>query len=423
MTEPVALARVAAALASVASLGTAACNVTPLGVKDRGAVVDGRPGCPGAALVALSDYLSTQIALVSLDGETLSESLISTASLEGSPLSFPLSGDVALPSSRPPSGRAVVIDRYGTNVLTFVDPETAAVLGQLPVGTGFESNPQDYLELDETRAFVSRFGQNPLPGAQPFDSGGDLLVIDTQTRAILRNVELAREGELPPRPGGMTLVGDTAVVSLGRMSLDFKTTGDAAFAGIDVESETERYRVELPGLKNCGTLALAPSGTWAASACSGGIDRTGKLENQAESGLVLFEVEGGLIREIRRFSAESIAGEPIQSSVEFANDSTLLLKTQTVYGGPTNNRLLAYEWELGVVTALSEARPDSEGAGKGVTFGGMLCAPGCGDVCLIADADRGELQRFSFAGGLLRALTPSRVEQLVGLPPRQVAGL
>jgi hypothetical protein len=407
---------------ALASL-VAGCNVTPLGAEDRGAVVDGRPGCPGAALVVLSDYLSTQVAVVSLAGETLSESLISTASLEGSPLSFPLSGDVVLPSSRPRSGRAVLIDRYGTNVLTFVDPESAAVLGQLPVGTGFESNPQDYLELDDTRALVARFGQNPLPGSQPFDTGGDLLVVDTRKPEVLRNIPLAREGELPPRPGGLTRVGETAVVSLGRMSFDFKSTSDAAFVGIDVASETERYRVELTGLKNCGTLALAPGGRLAATACSGAIDRTGRLEHLSESGLVLFEVAGDWIDEIARFGAEMLAGEPIQSGVEFASESALLLKTQTVYGGSRHNRLLAFEWELGVVTTLSEAPPDEDGAGRGVTFGGMLCAPGCGDVCLVPDAGRGELQRFSFESGLSQALSSLRVERTVGLPPRQVGGL
>ncbi len=414
--------RRALAAALSASLLAGACNVTPLGADDRGAVVDGRPGCPGAALVVLSDFLSSQVALVSLEGETLSESLISTASLEGSALSFPLSGDVVLPSSRPASGRAVLIDRYGTNVLSFVDPETAKVLGQLPVGTGFESNPQDYLELDETRALVSRFGQNPLPGSEPFDAGGDLLVLDTRAPAILRSIGLAREGELPPRPGGITLVGDTAVVSLGRMSFDFKTTGDAVYVGIDVQNERERYRVELSGLKNCGTLALAPGGRLAAAACSGAIDHTGKLERLSESGLVLFELRDGFIHEFERFDAETLAGEPIQSGVEFASESTLLVKTQTAYGGERDNRLLAFEWELGLVTTLSEAR--SEGvAGRGVTLGGMLCTPGCGDVCLIADADRGELQRVSFAGGIRRALSSVRVEQRVGLPPRQVAGL
>lgn len=407
----------------VLALVAAGCNVTPLGAEDRGAMVDGRPGCPGAALVVLSDYLSTQVAVVSLSGKTLSESLISTASLEGSPLSFPLSGDVVLPSSRPQSGRAVLIDRYGTNVLTFVDPESADVLGQLPVGTGFESNPQDYLELDDTRALVSRFGQNPLPGSQPFDAGGDLLVVDTRKPEILRSIALARDGELPPRPGGITLVGDTAVVSLGRMSFDFKSTSDATFVGIDVASETERYRRELSGLKNCGTLALAPGGRLAASACSGAIDRTGRLERLSESGLVLFEIDGGSIEEFRRFSASELAGEPIQSSVEFASESALLLKTQTVYGGSRHNRLLAFEWELGVVTTLAEARPDEDGAGRGVMFGGMLCAPGCGDVCLIADADRGELRRFSFGDGFVQELPSSRVERTVGLPPRQVAGL
>jgi hypothetical protein len=400
-----------------------ACNVTPFGTADSGAVIDGRPGCPGAALVVLSDFLSTQVAIVGLDGRTLSESLISTASLEGSPLSFPLSGDVVLPSSRPASGRAVLIDRYGTNVLTFVDPESAAVLAQLAVGTGFDSNPQDYVELDDTRALVSRFGQNPVPGEQDFDAGGDLLVIDTRAPAILGRVELSRAGELPARPSGITPLGDTAIVSLGRMSFDFKTTDDAELVAIDTSTLSVDYRLELEGLKNCGTLSRSPSGTRAALACSGAIDREGVLENLSESGLVLFDTTLNRLREIARFSAVGLANEPIQSGVEFASESALLLKTQTAYGGTKHNRLLLFEWELGVVTTLAQARPDADGAGKGVVFGGMLCAPGCGDVCLLADGDRGELSRFSFATGLAETLPPLRVENDVGLPPRQVAGL
>jgi hypothetical protein len=409
--------------AALVALLATACNVTPFGTADSGAVIDGRPGCPRAALVVLSDFLSTQIAIVGLDGHTLSESLISTASLEGSPLSFPLSGDVVLPSSRPASGRAVLIDRYGTNVLTFVDPESAEVLAQLPVGTGFDSNPQDYVELDETRALVSRFGQNPAPGQQDFDAGGDLLVIDTRAPAIRARLELSHDGELPARPGGITLVGDQAIVSLGRMSLDFKATEDAELVSIDTTSLTVEYDLALEGLKNCGALALAPSGNRAALSCAGAIDRDGVLANLSESGLVLFDTTKSPLREIARFSAEELAGEPIQSGVEFARESALLLKTQTGYGGTSHNRLLLFEWELGAVTTLSQARPDADGTGQGVVFGGVLCAPGCGDVCLLADGDRGELQRFSFATGLAETLPPLRVEDDVGLPPRQVAGL
>lgn len=74
--------------------------------------------CPTGVSIVLSDYLSTQIALSDLDGNTLSESLISTGSSVSDGLAFAISGDVALPSSKTTSGHVVLLDRYGTNVIT-----------------------------------------------------------------------------------------------------------------------------------------------------------------------------------------------------------------------------------------------------------------------------------------------------------------
>src|ERR1700760_4534210 len=90
---------------------------------------------------------SPQVALGDLDGDTLCGSLISSARSDTSSVALALSGDVVLPSSRPASGRAVLLDRYGTNVVTFLDPSNGSVLSQLPVGTGFEANLQDYVEI------------------------------------------------------------------------------------------------------------------------------------------------------------------------------------------------------------------------------------------------------------------------------------
>src|SRR5512142_202362 len=102
--------------------------------------------CPLGIAARLGDpnYMASQVALTALDGTVLSASFISTASAQTDGLAFALSGDTALPNTAPASGRIVVIDRYGTNVLTWVDPSTARVQAQLSVGTGFESNPQDY---------------------------------------------------------------------------------------------------------------------------------------------------------------------------------------------------------------------------------------------------------------------------------------
>src|SRR6185369_1492136 len=96
-------------------------------------------------------------------------------------------------------------------------------LGQLPVGTGFESNPQDYVELDETRAYVSRWGVNEAAGAKPFDSGSDVILVDTRNPAILASIPIPAEDGLPPRPSGMVRVQDTVLVVLQRVSPDFST--------------------------------------------------------------------------------------------------------------------------------------------------------------------------------------------------------
>jgi hypothetical protein len=402
------------------ALALSACNVEPLGQPTGGVSVVREPGCPAAAVVVMTDYVSTQVAISALDGETLSASFFSSASAPASGLAFPLSGDVAVPSTRPPSGRVVLVDRFGTNVITFLDPETARVLGQLAVGTGFESNPQDYLELDERRALVSRWDENPAPGSEPFDGGGDLVVIDSARFRIENTIALPREGGFPPRPGGLTRVGGEAVVTLERIARDFRSAGDAMLLGVSAATESIAWSLTLLGSKNCGPLTLSPNGERAALACTGFIDREGRAEDIAQSGLVVFDVTASPPREVRRFSARDVAGEPLQQDAEFFSEAGVLLKTQTTFGGSRNNRLLALDIDTGDVRTLADASAGAAEGGLGVVFGGMLCTPGCGNVCLLADADRGVLRRFAIESGNLDELASVRVENVIGLPPRGI---
>lgn len=403
-----------------AALALFACNVEPLGEPTGGVSVIRQPGCPAAAVVVMTDYVSTQVAISALDGETLSASFISTGSASASGLAFPLSGDVVVPSTRPPSGRVVLVDRFGTNVVTFVDPETARVLDQLAVGTGFQSNPQDYLELDERRALVSRWDENPAPGSEPFDSGGDLLVIDTLEPDITRSIALPRDDDLPPRPTGLARVGDDAIVTLERFARDFRSAGDAMLVGIDAETEDIAWTSSLPGLENCGGFTLSPGGEHAAVACTGFIDPDGQPESLEQSALVVFDATVRPPSELRRFSASELTGEPLQQEVAFFSEDGVLVKTQTTLGGGKNNRLLAVELSSGDARTLAEARPASDGTGLGVAFGDVFCTPGCGNFCLVADADRGVLRRFAIANGGLEELSSVRVENVVGLPPRWI---
>jgi hypothetical protein len=400
------------------------CNVAPVTHDECHASVTRTAECPGAALVVMSDFSSTQIALTDLDGRTRCGSFISSARAETTPVSYALSGDVVLPSTRPTSNRVVVIDRYGTNVVSFLDPGSGAVLGQLAVGSGFEANIQDYLELDETRALVSRWGENPAPGQQAFDAGGDLLVIDTQAPAITGRIALPRDDDFPPRPAGLTRIGDQAVVTLQRFSVDIRSQADAMLVGIDAADESIAWQLTLAGLKNCGPLTPAPAGDLGVLACTGFVDVSGAPVNLDESALVLFDLSSTPPMELTRFFSADLAGEPLQADVEFYAPHALLLKTQTALGSGRNNRVLSLDLDVGTssVKILLEARPSDDGSGQGVVYGGMLCTPGCGDRCLVADADRRVLERWRITEAGLEPEPPLALSGSVGLAPRDVGG-
>lgn len=407
--------RVVAAGGMLACVG---CNVASTG-ESTGGVQDGSrdSDCPAGVAVVLTDFFSTQIALSDLEGETQSASFISTASTETDGLAFALSGDVALPSAPVARGRLVLLDRFATNVITWVDTATAEVVAQLPVGTGFESNPQDYVEVGG-RAFVSRWGQNVDPGKEDFDTGGDILVVDPDVPAIVDSIVLPTADDLPARPGALLHLGGEILVTLERVALDFGSTGEAMIVGVSPEEQAVTWQQTLTGFKACGRLELSPDGERLALACTGGIDSDGVSEDLSQSALILFDAHDRPLREVQRFPAEEIAGEPLQNAVTFVDDETVLLKTQTPWGGETHNRWLAFHLEREEPTELLQAGPGDDGAGQGLVYGGMACAPGCSDHCLLADGDAGVLQRVR-AGedGALELLDPIQVEDRVGLPP------
>jgi hypothetical protein len=313
----------------------------------------------------------------------------------------------------------VLLDRFGTNVVTWVDLESAKVLGQLPVGTGFESNPQDYVEYAKGRAVLSRLGTNPNPGKQDYDAGGDLLVLDTETPQVLRRIAMVEEDEtLQPRPSGMTLVEDTVVVTLGRLSDDFTKAGNGRFVGISPENTANPvlWTVNIEGLKNCGRLAKSPSGKLGAIACSSLFDMTTYQYNPAESDVVIFDLTVTPPKELRRLGLGKAVEAGIMANVEFASESKLFA---LAYGGNVvaGDRAFAVDVETGDFEQLLEA----DGAYK---FFGTHCAPGCGDVCVLSDAETGVLKRFSVSdAGEFTALDDVKVESSIGLPPHGIGAL
>lgn len=371
--------------------------------------------CPSGVALLMSDFLSTEIALLDLSGDVKDPSFLSTGSTATDGLAFPLSGDVFVPFGR--AGELVVLDRYGTNVVSFVNPETGKVRAQLPVGMGFESNPYDYLQLSEDEGALLRFAQNPSPGSQAFDEGGDLLFIDTKEAKISSNVVFESYEGLPPGPSHLTVLENELFVTLERLSTDYTKTGEAMIVPVSLATRKVGKAIVLKGLKSCGALVPVPGRDEVATACTGRIDTTGEAEDLSQSALVFFDTTSRPLRELRRLPAKAIAGEPLQAQVAFASEQVALLKTLTAYGGDKHNRLLAVDLDTEETTELLEALPDGMGRGRGVSFGTIHCAPGCSDVCLMPDGSRGQVARIQVRSGRARLESPTLLGGTAGLPP------
>lgn len=395
------------------------CNVTPL-TPEGGANLPSRGDCPTGLSVVSSDYLSSEVALLFPDGEPATSSLVSSASSTATGLAAAFSGDIGVfpVPSRP--GEIAIVDRFGTNVISFVDTRTAEVRAQLPVGTGFEANAQSYLELDAQRAVVPRLGQNSEPGREPFDEGSDLLLIDPSLPKVTGSLPLPRKDGFIPAPSAATLVGDDVLVTLQHAEPGFGGMAEGELVAIARATWEQRYRLPLSGSKNCGKVEQSPSRALLAVACEGYIDRRGNAVEPETSALVLLDPRQDPPVIVRRFSALELFGGPIQASVELVTDELALLKTQTALGAEQDNQLFSLNLETGETVHLASAEPDANGAGVGIAFGGMSCGAGCGDPCLVCDRSRGSVLRFRLRGAALEADEPVVIHG-AGLPPLGIA--
>jgi hypothetical protein len=395
------------------------CNVANPPRSTGGVSFDGGSdggACERGVVIVASDYNSTNIVISSLEGVTQSASFVSSGAVKPG-LALALSGDVDVPVVPPASKRVVIIDRYGTNVLTWMNLADASVIAQLPVGTGFDANPHDYVEVDSTRAFVTRYGTNPTPGQQPFDQGGDVLILDATSFTITGRIAMPEEDpSLQPCPDGMTWIGGDVVVNLQRFSVDFSQVGDGRFVGVSPTTNAVDWTVNITGLQNCGRVAVSPSGKLAAIACSGQENATTHAYNPAGSDIVVYDATTKPPTELKRLGLGTSLNAGIQPSIAFATEDAILAMT---YGGNATHGDTSF-----AVSATTRAVTPLSQETQAYVFGAVHCSPGCGDVCLLSDAEANDLQRWQVASdGGFTALATTTVDPDIGLPPRTIGGL
>jgi hypothetical protein len=382
---------------------------------DAGSGGDGGPGsaCPSALVVACNpnDFTATNIAVLSSTGAPLSQSIISSGSTAPG-LSKTLSGDVILPLA-PTPGKIVLIDQLPNTALTWVDPSTAAVIHQLNVGTGFAANPHDYLEVSATKAYVTRYESNMNPGQQAYDGGGDLLIIDPETATITGRVPFAADGAFLPRPDRMIRVGEEVWVSLQRFDANLMTAGDARVVGVSSADDSIQWVLDLPGVASCAGLARAPSGKVIALSCTGVL---GDPDPKQRSAIVLIDATAHPPVELKRFAAASQLGAPLGFTLDYASEGMLVGVALGDLQAPRNDVAYTLDLASGTARVLADA-------GGAFAFGDVRCAPGCTDLCFLADAPGNALRVFRIAsavdgGSSLVALAPVPVDPSVGFPPR-----
>jgi hypothetical protein len=398
-----------------------ACNSTPPPSSTGG--VDGPRGPCGYGLVVInSDYISTNVSLVGLDGSNLSASIISS-STEAVGLTAPLSGDVVVPTTPQLTDEIVIIDRYPASVLTWVDVHSGQPSSQLSVATGFASNPQDYLQVSPTVGFVTRFEPDPSIGDEAFDGGNDVLVIDPTIPAIIERIDLmpAMAGEDPkffPRANRMVSAKGMLYVLLSSYAKDFSSSAESRIVTIDLSSRSIIDVTKLSGLHGCAGLAMSPEDDELAVTCSGTF-----LNNSesiiSESGLVVLGIDGSP-HELQRWLATDLGEGPLGFSAAYASANTLIVTTFGSYENGTqksaDDTTMIVDLETGAHMVLfrSEALPFS--------IGEVQCAAECA-VCFIADAERdgGVLHRLDVgASGELVESAQIQVSGEIGLPPRYV---
>jgi hypothetical protein len=185
--------------------------------------------------------------------------------------------------------------------------------------------------------------------------------------------------------------------------------------GLSPATDSIDWTVTVTGLQSCGRLAVSPSGKVAAIACSSVENATTNQFVPSMSDVVIYDATQSPPAELRRLGLGAKLNAGVQQAIAFASEDLLVAMT---YGGNATpgDTVFAVSVTTGVVTPLGQATTP-------YALDGLHCAPGCGDVCLLSDAERNKLRRWQLVGGTLMPLGDATVDTVVGLPPRDIGGL
>lgn len=310
--------------------------------------VGGAGGTAAPSLAILSnDYSATTSVSVYTPSTGALRDACVTSGTTSATLTLPLSGNTTLPSQAQQGGNLVVLDG-ATSVLTFVNPVTCGVAGQLSVATaGFKANPHDIVTLSSTKAYVTRYETNAAPTPDPadFDEGDDLLIVDPTLLTITGRIPLTPyatpgDGGTPTqaRPDRAVLANGLVYVTLNSIDAGFAATGAGRVAIVDPTTDTVTGTIDLPAQKDCSGLTYVAATKKLYVACGGAFSDANRI---AESALVEVDLSG----------PTPVLGRAVQAAALGAGTDTLNFFYAAVLGDT------AFVGTLGQYPALDGSAP------------------------------------------------------------------
>jgi len=374
----------------------------------------GEPGCPRGLVVSATDQVqSANIGLASITGQSLSPSIISSASQKPG-LTAALGGDIVFPSMPTVGDELVVLDRYPKSVINWVNLRTAQVRAQLSVATGYVANPHDYVPLTTQKAYVTRFDPNPIPGREAFDGGSDILIIDPSIPSMVGRIDLTTSfppnGSLFVHPDRARLIGGRVYAVLPYYDRSFSASGESYIAVIDPQTDIITERFLIKGASGCVGLDVTTDESSLAVVCSGSWNGSIKGAGNASSAIVGLRLAPQL-SEIWRVAASQLANRAFGFNIAFV-DSTHVLTTQLGELGPPLVEDVAYVIDVSNGSATVARRSASLSSGP--------CNAGCG-ACYISDAATSTLINLQFTNPRRYLQTVYSWADPTGLPPRSIA--
>lgn len=393
------------------ALALAACGPAPA---DGTGGTDVEPTAFGRGVVTIhTDYQSTNVSLVGLDGARLSQSFVSSAQQ--------LSWDVAAPSTPSTGADVVLLDRK-LSLVTWVDVRTAEIRAQLHAdGDDLAQNPWDYLPISKNKAYVTRY--DALPG-EP--GGGDVIVIDPEhasvTAGISKRIDVASalslaDGLVAHPARGVALGGRAYLTTV--IADPQYTYASSRVVALDTATDAVVAVRELDGLHDCTGVALSPDRARLAVTCSGDL-YANEDHPQDASAVVLLSLPD--LEELARFPAEGRATGPFGFSLSFASDTSLLVAAFGAASpggqGDDQDQAILIDLTTGDAREVHRSAPVAIGAVLcPARVDGDLSADATPPACFVTDADEGALLRFPVEGADLgepRSIIP---DEVVGLPP------